>query len=1545
MEQLLVEMNKLGIKLRLDGNDLRLSAPQGVLTDALRQAVRQHKEQLIELLRSHQEQESALPVLVADPAKRHEPFPLTELQHAYWVGRRPGVEMGNVATHLYVELDCSGMDLERLNCALCRLIERHDMLRAVIDSDGLQRVLPSVPDYHIAIDDQSQSGPDQVDKALAAVRQTMLDQVRPTDQWPLFDIRATRLPQAGLRLQISLDLLLLDASSIFYFFREWHQLYVQPDQAWPAIELSFRDCVLAEHALQEGAAYRAAHAYWMDRIDTLPAAPELPLRADPAARLAPRFSRREARLEKSRWDQLKAGARALGVTPPNLLLAVYGEVLARWSATPHFTVNVTVSNRPALHPDVDRLLGDFTSLIMHEVDRRDSGLSFLEFARNLQRRFMTDLTRRQVSGVNVLREWAKRRGMGLGATMPVVFSCGLIGSGDQEVGNIEQFGRKVFSVSQTSQVWLHLFVVEQNGDLVISWDAVDAVFEPGVLDAMFNAYCKLLECLEGDSAVWDSSRVTALPAAMQERREDANNTAAALPVGAIHAGFVRHALSTPQATALIAPEVTLSYGQLLSASVALADRLRYAGATDAQPVAIVMRKGWEQIVAVYGVLLAGCAYLPIDADLPPQRQLDLLRLGEVAHVVTQPAAARSELNTDEWKIHLVQSDDTGTSYGPVHACTLENAADRLAYVIFTSGTTGVPKGVMIDHGSALNTLHHINALVGASPTDRLLGLSSLSFDLSVYDIFGLHDAGGTLVLPDHRKGHDPVHWHELLLQHQVTLWNSAPQLMQMLMDGLPAGASTFSPLRVVMLSGDFIPLDLPDRIRTRASAAQVISLGGATEASIWSNYYRVQRVDPAWSSIPYGKPLPNQTMWVYDRAFQPCPDHVIGRIFIGGAGLARGYLRDAEKTAARFVRHPLTGERLYDTGDLGCYAADGNIMIIGRDDGQIKLRGHRVELGEIEAVLCRHPSVRQAVVMLGAGLAERRQLLAFLELDPATTGTQEQTEVTLASVLEFLAQRLPDYMVPRQLLPLERIPLSVNGKVDHAALAVLSAEYSAQADGPVAPRTALEHTILQAWSRVIADCQIGVTDNFFELGGDSVLATLLVRELNAALPVAIEMHELFENLTIESLAALYQSRFSDEAGQGIAVLGQPAGSASAPVLEDVSAAVKQLAALKFDQTPGATPAVPRAILVTGATGWVGAHLLPELLARTDATIHCLVRAASPAEGMQRLLENLQRCGIRLESAWTDRIEAVCGDLAHPDCGLNADQWQTLAAGVDAIYHLGGTVSVLADYATHSKVNVASTITMVRLALAHHVKPLYVLSPMTVCRRHLDDGLHVHTAESAQPDPDGLLTAYAQSKWALEQVLLAAANLGMPLRIYRTSHALPSSRTGLMKPHDTYGSVLRVACAVGLVPEWPDSALHGVPVDTLVALMVENSLDGDDYRGIIHLDNRHPASLQSVIESLLEALPGAQDHPERVPLAVWKTQCLQAVHALPQADASLVQLLFSERQSGTPIEHMFSPHSLETAYFERRGQGAQLADLTPSAYWRALAARPGWSGAD
>ncbi|MEV0296487.1 amino acid adenylation domain-containing protein [Nocardia sp. NPDC050710] len=987
--------------------------------------------------------------ITADPDRRHDPFPASEIQRAYWIGRGAGAALGGVGTHYYSEFHCPGIDIDRFEQAWHHLIARHDMLRAVFDEDGNQRVLRAeeLPQWRVRRTDRD-------------VREVMSHQVLDTSSWPLFDVRLG----PGNRIGISLDNILLDGLSMMILFSELDLLYHDPDAALPQIDVTFRDYLTQVRPERED----EARQYWRERIPELPPAPSPPLRLDPASVGTPRFMRRSGLLPAARWQRLREVAREYGITPTVLLLACYGEVLAVWSGRPDVTVNVTLFDRRAVHPHINRVLGDFTSLLFTEFR---SGATIIDAARELHRRMWADLDHRDAGPMWILRELARHHGEQVG--FPAVFTSALGVAEDGLTLDPSAFGAKVFAISQTPQVWLDLQVHESDAGLEYALDAVEELFQPGVVSAMFTAFEDLV------GAVADGSART-LPEITSPQR---GVGAAGARSGLLHSGFFDQPSG---AVAVIHDGREITYGELAHRALSIAATLP-AG----EVIAVSLPKGPDQIAAVLGVLAAGSAYLPIGVDQPQSRRERILAAAEVSTVI------------DDLDRHL--------SPTPLSA-PVPVRPDSLAYVIYTSGSTGAPKGVEITHAAAYNTVTDINERYDVDSTDRVLAVSALDFDLSVYDIFGMLSAGAAIVLVDEDQRRDAPAWVCLVGEHGVTVWNTVPTLLDMLLTAHADETATL-PLRVVMVSGDWVGLDLPDRLHTAAPGCRFLALGGATEAAIWSNVCEVEQVPPQWTSIPYGLALRGQRYRVVDENGRDCPDWVPGELWIGGAGVARGYRGDPGLTAEKFVISE--GQRWYRTGDRGRFWGDGTLEFLGRTDHQVKIRGHRIELGEIESALAACPGVADSVAVATGPRAQRR-LIGFVV--PADAGTALDIE----ALREHLRGQLPTYAVPHALVPMAALPLTANGKVDRRALADIEpAPTAAPPEGPT------ERLLAELLGELL-DVSVGRDDNFFALGCDSLVVTRLTERLRREHSIRLTLREVFGAPTIADLAGSIDNQQFEE---------------------------------------------------------------------------------------------------------------------------------------------------------------------------------------------------------------------------------------------------------------------------------------------------------------------------------------------------------------------------------------------------------------------------------
>ncbi|PER18206.1 non-ribosomal peptide synthetase, partial [Bacillus cereus] len=540
--------------------------------------------------------------------------------------------------------------------------------------------------------------------------------------------------------------------------------------------------------------------------------------------------------------------------------------------------------------------------------------------------------------------------------------------------------------------------MEIKGDLQITWDYVEDLFDEHVIGSMFSQYIEMLHHLVESK---DLAQLT-LPRIDENIVKQYNQTEKETEKTTLHNLFARQAQKTPDYTAVIMEEESLTYQELNEKSNQVARYLQEKRVGKGSLVGVLAQRCPDTIVNILGILKTGAAYVPVDPEYPKER-IDYI------------------LNNSQ--CDLLLTPDVYSKEG-LHSCSIEDVENEsspndTAYIIYTSGSTGKPKGVIITHESAVNTILDMNQKFQVNEDDRFIGLSSICFDLSVYDIFGALSSGASIVqIKDQRDIQEVI---ETINKYDITIWNSVPAIMDLTIEFIESMKEyQDNELRLVLLSGDWIPLTLPEKIWKYFGEAQINSLGGATEASIWSIYYPINEINPEWKSIPYGMPLANQKFYVLNYAGQVCPVEVEGELYIGGIGLAQGYKNDDIKTKNAFIEHPTFG-RLYKTGDYGVLRKEGYIEFLGRKDQQIKIRGYRVELSEVSNQLLEHKNVQQAVVIDQVDSNGKKFLCAYIVVDD---------EKVMETIREYLAQKLPEYMIPQYFVKLEQLPLTPNGKID-----------------------------------------------------------------------------------------------------------------------------------------------------------------------------------------------------------------------------------------------------------------------------------------------------------------------------------------------------------------------------------------------------------------------------------------------------------------------------------------------------------------------------------
>ncbi|MEY8352010.1 amino acid adenylation domain-containing protein [Lachnospiraceae bacterium 54-53] len=1029
---------------------------------------------------------------VKKKAKTGKAFPLTDTQYAYWVGRDDDQILGGIGCHAYFEFEGKSVVPERLQKAWNVLQYHHPMLRARFLKTGQQEIMERPYSEKISVFDLTGEEENKLEEFLLNERNRLSHRKLKAEEGQVAGITLFLLPSGKTRLCIDVDLLVADVQSMQILLRDLAAAYQEIPLPEASKGWDFSD-YLSSQEIYDAETRKNAGEYWQKRLETLPEGPALPLRKKPEEIKETRFFRRKLLIKREIWEKLKDNAAKHKTTPAVMLLTAYASVIEKWSVNKRFLINIPLFNRNTEYAGLEEVIADFTALLLLEVDcSGDPG--FYELLLRIQRQLHEDMKYASYSGVQVQRDLSRIHAAQQSAA-PVVFACNL---GTPLINGLfkETLGAFTYMISQTPQIWLDFQTYEDEEGLLLTWDAVDELFPVSMLDTMLDEFKNCLYGLQDEN--WD--RNFRLSADSYEKFSNRDNITKGIEdFHCIFEGFLNYALKNPGKTALVDGEENkkITYGELKDEAVSIAAYLDAHGIRK-QPVAISLSRGYKQIAAAYGIVISGNCYVPLGLNQPEERRKLIFEKTGIRHVITE-SACREEMENTGSDITILLYEAL-TKARPVLPDVKVTPKDS-AYIIMTSGSTGLPKGVEIRHGSADNTIQDILDRFHITEEDTLLALSAMDFDLSVFDTFGILGCGGTLVMiPDHRS-RDADYWLDLVRHHEVTIWNSVPVLLDMLLIMAEKHKEEL-PLKLVLLSGDWIGLDLPERVKHLTHDCRFIAMGGATEASIWSNFQEVTLPLPKeWKSIPYGRPLSNQDYRVVDENGQDCPEFTEGELLIGGCGLG-SYHGDERLTEEKFITDGKG--RWYRTGDRGRFWPDGTIEFLGRKDYQVKIRGHRIELGELEAAARGLQTVREAV----AAIMERRNLVLYVAWKE---GEQADWEL----LKENLHKKLPEYMIPKFYVPVDKIPVTANGKVDRKHLPEPQLkEHPAGESGS----TETELSLLEIWKRVFGLDETGVRDNFFDMGGDSLTATRMCSVIQSELKVKVTIRDLFAKPVLKDLA-------------------------------------------------------------------------------------------------------------------------------------------------------------------------------------------------------------------------------------------------------------------------------------------------------------------------------------------------------------------------------------------------------------------------------------------
>jgi len=1443
--------------------------------------------------------------------------PLSYGQQALWFLHQllPDEISFNVAGAIRIP---GGLDVRALELAFQQVVARHESLRStfhVMNGEPVQRAHESMGGiFHV--EDASHLSEEElrVKLVIEAHRPFNLE-IGPVGRALLFNRKTAHV------LLLAMDHIVTDFWSMTVLARELLALYDANKNGrqvdLPPLSARYSDYVRWQATMLESSQGEKHWEYWRDQLGGELPALNLPTDRPRTAMQTFRGDSRHLFMEGALYRQLKALAQEQGVTLFMTLLAAFQTLLHRYSNQEEFLVGSVTAGRS--HSELENLMGYFINPIALRANFSGDP-AFHEVLQRVRQVTLGAFERQDYPPALL----AKRLGLQRDSSRPPLFETMFILQKAHEAeaqalspfalgidgARMEMGGLVLESIAlggEPAQFDMTMMMAESGDGLAAALQYNADLFDADTIQRMLEHFHFLLQGIVADPLKPVSAH--SLPGETERRQllTGWNQTQSDYPRDlCIHDLIQKQAKRAPNAVAVQFEDQSLTYKELNKRADQAAKVLVAQGVKPGTLVGIFVNRSMEMLIGLLGVLKAGGAYLPLDPSFPSERLAFMLADSDASIILTLSSLLPEMPENNAQVICLDELDPVKTKRSG--KLSVPAKPDDLAYVIYTSGSTGKPKGVQIHHQAMVNFLCSMRENLGINASDSLLAVTTLSFDIAVLELILPLTVGARVVIAGSDVVADGALLAQALTDSKATFMQATPASWRLLLEAGWKGRDDLN----ILCGGEALTNDLAERLLNRGS--QVWNLYGPTETTIWSAIHRVTLSDNSGISntVPIGRPIANTQIYILDSNLQPAPVGVIGDLYIGGEGVSRGYLNRPELTAERFIVNPfdshtsaqrrsvtavksgnsagsqtLQEKKMYKTGDLARYLANGNIEFFGRSDQQVKVRGYRIETGEIEVALAGHPSVQQAVVVAWKERSSVASLIAYVV--PASGAALSESKGEKARVepgrneaepvqlREFLRTKLPEYMIPSVFVNLESLPLTPNGKVDRKALPQpvqvrpdLRAPY-------VAPRTQLEKELAEICAQVLGlENHVGAHDNFFDLGGHSLLGTRLVfllREKYGLATAQLPLRALFEQPTVANLA-----RIIDAAVKG---KGETAYASRGTFIQRGQLSLAELNA-EAQLDPGFTVGDlvyehvedPKHILLTGATGFVGAFLLHDLLEKTSADVHCLLRAEDMEQGRQRLKRNLNSYSLWDES-FSHRVKPVPGDLGAPQLGLNDEVFEELAGQMDWIYHNGAMVNFVYPYKAHRESNVQGTQEILRLASRTKLKPVHFVSTLSILYSGgINEGRILR--EDIDLDQVGApFGGYAQSKWVAEKLVAQAGALGIPYAIYRPGLVSGHSITGAWNTENLISSMTRACVLLGSFPDL-DVTVNIVPVDFVSAAIVSLSKDRENFGRVYHLDNPEPLHFSKLADWIT-----TQGFPARkISFEDWRAELFRQVAHMP-----------------------------------------------------------------